>query len=193
MTRLSRLVRDALEAIAPAPRQTRQSSLIEALEPRVLLSADTVVPRVDGRIDVPGEVDKYSFSLPNDVRIVFDSLTPDSSLLWSLQGPTGTVVPPTALRVADSADLGAQPALTLKAGDYTLVIDGVGDKTGDYSLRLVDLGKAQAITPGVAVAGQLAPGNETDAYTFVAIKQNSNFSCFFEVFYLQINHKKCSF
>jgi hypothetical protein len=165
-TLLGRLVQRALEAIVPAAPTIRTAPLVEALEPRVLLSGDTVVPRVDGRIDVPGEVDKYSFNLKNDVRIVFDSLTPNDQLQWSLNGPNGAVVPPTGLGSADGDTLGGSTALDLKAGDYTLSVDGVGDKTGDYSFRLVDLGQAQTITPGVAVSGQLSPGNETDAYSF---------------------------
>ncbi|MBY0467445.1 MAG: LEPR-XLL domain-containing protein, partial [Burkholderiaceae bacterium] len=165
---LGRLVQRALEAIVPAAPTVRTAPLVEALEPRVLLSGDTVVPRVDGRIDVPGEVDKYSFSLKNDVRIVFDSLTPDSQLQWSLAGPNGTVVPPTSLRSADGVDLSGNTALDLKAGDYTLSVDGVADKTGDYSFRLVDLSKAQSLTPGTTVTGQLSPASETDAYSFTA-------------------------
>ena len=94
---LHRLLRRALDGIAPAPTQTRIAPLVEAFEPRVLLSGDTVVPRIDGRIDVPGEIDKYSFTLKNDVRIVFDSLTADPQMQWSLQGPGGSVVPPTSM------------------------------------------------------------------------------------------------
>ena len=41
---------------------------------RVLMSGDGVVPRVDGRIEVPGEVDRYVFTLASDVKVVFDSL-----------------------------------------------------------------------------------------------------------------------
>jgi hypothetical protein len=128
---LGRLVRRALESIAPAPTVRRVAPLIEALEPRVLLAADPVMPRVDGHIDVPGEVDRYSFSLKNDVRIVFDSLTADPQMQWSLQGPGGSVVPPTSMRSADSADIGGNTAIDLKAGDYTLSVDGTGDHTGD--------------------------------------------------------------
>lgn len=100
-TLLGRLVQRALKAIVPAAPTIRTAPLVEALEPRVLLSGNTVVPRVDGRIDVPGEVDKYSFNLKNDVRIVFDSLTPNSNLQWSHDGPTGAVVPPKALEPAE--------------------------------------------------------------------------------------------
>ncbi len=56
---LARLVRRAVAALKPAPELSGRL-VFESVEPRVLLSGDAVVPRVDGRIDVPGEVDQYN-------------------------------------------------------------------------------------------------------------------------------------
>jgi hypothetical protein len=43
---------------------------IEPLEPRLLLSADVV-----GALDVPGEVDQYTFTLASDTKVYFDALS----------------------------------------------------------------------------------------------------------------------
>src|SRR5205085_2417700 len=56
----------------------------------------------------------------------------------------------------------------LPAGDYVLTVDGTGDATGDYQLRLLDLASAPPLTPGTPVSGTLEPGNETDLYRFDA-------------------------
>ncbi|WP_309246675.1 LEPR-XLL domain-containing protein [Ramlibacter montanisoli] len=141
--------------------------MFETFEPRVLLAADTVVPRVEGSIDVPGEVDRYVFSVQDEIRVVFDSLTADSSLQWSLEGQAGSIASAIPLRSADAIDRGGAVAYDLPPGDYTLSIDGTGDRTGSYAFRILDLGRAATVTPGTSVSGQLGPANETDAYNFV--------------------------
>ncbi|MFN0039088.1 MAG: LEPR-XLL domain-containing protein, partial [Burkholderiales bacterium] len=146
----------------------KKNVLFEALEPRLLLAGDPVVPLVSGSIDVPGETDRYTFTVKDDIRVVFDSLTSDSQIQWSLDGPAGNVIAPRDLSVADSNNLSGNVAWKLSAGDYTLSIDGKGDRTGAYAFRIIDIGKAAALTPGVPVTGQLSPANETDAYTFSA-------------------------
>ncbi|MBI3348327.1 MAG: LamG domain-containing protein, partial [Burkholderiales bacterium] len=166
---LSDGVRKALTAVAAPSRPVAPRLQFDSFEPRVLMSGDGVVPQVNGRIDVPGEVDRYTFTLPSDVKIVFDSLTPDSQLQWSLQGPQGQVTAPRALDATDANAQSGNIALNLRAGTYTLQIDGVGDHVADYSFRIIDLSRATAITPGQVVNGTLTPANETDAYSFNAV------------------------
>ncbi|MCX7197539.1 MAG: LamG domain-containing protein, partial [Proteobacteria bacterium] len=170
---LQRMVRRALEALAPATASTLTAPLAEPLEPRVLLSGDGFAPRVDGRIDVPGEVDRYTFTLNSDVRLVFDSLTNDSQIQWSLDGPLGSVVGPTALNGSDASDRSGAPAVPLSAGTYTLNVDGVGDRTGDYAFRLLNLSNVPTVTPGVPVSGRLDPANASAAYQFEAVAGQS--------------------
>src|SRR4051794_34886630 len=65
---------------------------VEALEPRVLLSADiNPAQTVTGSIDAPGETDQFNFTLSTDAKVVFDSLTNAANLNWSLSGPQGAV------------------------------------------------------------------------------------------------------
>ncbi|MCP5368563.1 MAG: LEPR-XLL domain-containing protein, partial [Hyphomicrobiales bacterium] len=136
----------------------------ETLEPRVLLSAD-LIP-IQGEIEVPGEVDLYAFSLTEPKRVYFDSQTNTSNLKWTLTGPRGAEVTNRVFNESDAVDIGGNPVLDLVSGDYTLSIDGVGETTGDYTFRLLDLGNATPITPGTVVSGALDPGDETDLYQF---------------------------
>jgi hypothetical protein len=152
-----------------AESRTRTGQLsFEALEPRILLDATPSIPvtRIDGSIDVAGETDRYGFTLNETVRVVFDSLTDDASMRWSLEGPRGMVVSERGFNVSDSAERSGDVALDLAAGDYTLSVDGVADNTGAYSFRLIDIAQAQELTLGTTVNGQLDPANETDAYRF---------------------------
>ncbi|MBN8495203.1 MAG: LamG domain-containing protein, partial [Burkholderiales bacterium] len=164
---LKALMQRALRTLRPTTDGADKLQL-EAFEPRVLMAGDGLVPRIDGRIDVPGEVDRYSFTLAQDVRIVFDSLTNDSGMQWSLDGPDGRVVAPTAFNGSDSASRSGDTAPLLRAGSYTLSVDATGDRTGDYAFRLIDLSRATALQPGQVVSGDLAQGNATDAYRFDA-------------------------
>ncbi|HNI80523.1 MAG TPA: CARDB domain-containing protein, partial [Rhodocyclaceae bacterium] len=140
----------------------------EPLEPRVLLDGTPSVPitRIDGSIDVAGETDRYGFTLSNDARIVFDSLTNSNSFTWSLSGPRGDVVSSRAFAQSDADN--AQPVLQLAAGDYTLSVDGVMDTTGNYAFRLIDLNAARAIDAEVPVTATLETGYQTDAFAFDA-------------------------
>ena len=72
----------------------------EILEVRSLLSGPTSVlgeltgtVTIHGNLDVPGEIDRYTFTLKDDSEVYFDSLTNKNTLNWSLAGPAGNSVP----------------------------------------------------------------------------------------------------
>uniref|UniRef100_UPI0025DBB667 LamG domain-containing protein n=1 Tax=uncultured Pseudacidovorax sp. TaxID=679313 RepID=UPI0025DBB667 len=167
---LTERIRQAL-AVRRAPRAGGAAlprPTFESFEPRVLLAADPVVPRVDGNLDVAGEVDRYSFTVAQDVRIVFDSLTSNGNMRWTLQGPAGNLVDDRGFTNSDSYDVGGDVAMNLRPGDYTLSVRGVGDTTGAYAFRLLNLANATPLTLGQQASGRLDPGNETDAFSFAA-------------------------
>ena len=139
---------------------------IEALEPRILLSAD-LLP-IHGAIDVPGEINRYSFTLKDAKQLYFDAETNNSSLNWSLDGPKGAEVVNRSFTTSDSANLGGSPLLSLAPGDYHLSVSASNDTTGAYDFRLLDAANATTITPGQPVSGTLNPANETDLYQFHA-------------------------
>ncbi|RMG35700.1 MAG: LEPR-XLL domain-containing protein, partial [Gammaproteobacteria bacterium] len=137
----------------------------DTIEPRLLLSAD-LIP-VAGTIEVPGETDYFTFELTEERQILFDALTNDSQMTWSLTGPGGELVAPTSFTSSDGAQGGS--VLSLDAGTYTLQVDGVGDRTGDYRFRLLNLANAGSIDLGTPVTGVLEEnGRETDLFQFHA-------------------------
>ncbi|HSC17144.1 MAG TPA: LEPR-XLL domain-containing protein, partial [Gammaproteobacteria bacterium] len=148
-----------------APRRAPARRMrFEPIEPRLLLDADPVL--VTGAIDSPGESDTYSFTLDSDSRIAFDSLTNNPNITWTLKGPRGEEVGKRALAGAGGENTDA--VLDLKAGQYTLTLDGTGDATGDYSFRLLTLSDSLSTTPGTPTSGELTVGSETDSYQFAA-------------------------
>jgi hypothetical protein len=60
------------------PARNRKLSF-EALESRILMSGDLNPVAVTGSIDVPGETDRYAFTLDADTKVVFDSQTNSST------------------------------------------------------------------------------------------------------------------
>ncbi|MGH7345402.1 MAG: hypothetical protein ACREK4_10850, partial [Candidatus Rokuibacteriota bacterium] len=117
-----------------------------------------------------GERDRYTFTIAAPTRVVFDSLTNNFQLTWSLVGPAPGVVPITDAGLAAN-NLGfTEHQLFLAPGSYTVTVDATGDQTSAYSFRLVDLATAADITAtlGTPVNGQLNPGNESDFYRFNA-------------------------
>ncbi|MCB1631072.1 MAG: LEPR-XLL domain-containing protein, partial [Pseudomonadales bacterium] len=156
---------------APERPPVRHRLLFEAMEQRVLLSGDPlpafVVASVNGSLDVPGETDRYAFTLEDPTRVVFDSLSNDSRINWSLSGPGGSVVSSRALNQSDSIDFNTNPVLNLEAGEYLLSVDGDKDATGAYGFRLLDLSKGGELADGVAQSQTLDPANQTRVYRFV--------------------------
>lgn len=106
-----RLLSRALSGLR-APAASREKLVFEAFEPRVLLAGDPVTPRIDGSLDVAGEVDRYAFTLSEDLRVVFDSLTDNGNIRWSLDGPRGAVDSGRPFSQSDSYERGAMSSTT---------------------------------------------------------------------------------
>ena len=143
---------------------------MEALELRVMLATT-----LTGAIDETGEQDFYTFSVAQDSRYYFDSLTNNSNLRWNLDGPSGNIVSNRGFNNSDGVDIN-NPALELPAGNYTLTIDGIGDTSNaPYSFRIYNLKSAINLTPGNQVSGVLQ-AKETDAYKFVVAIAGDTFN-----------------
>jgi hypothetical protein len=123
---------------------------------------------VRGAIATPGQVQRHTFTLAAPATCCFDSLTNNSSLRWTLDGPTGRLVNNRSFTGSDAQSV-SDPLLPLTPGDYTLTVANANtDSTGGYHFRLFDIATATPFTPGSVVSGSLTPGNETDAYRFTA-------------------------
>lgn len=138
---------------------------LETFEPRLLLSAD-LIP-VAGSIAFPGQTNLYTFDLAEERSFLFDSLTADSQLRWSLSGPGGAIVAPTSFTQSDGAQGGG--IISLGAGTYTMRVEGSGDHRGDYEFRLLNVANGAPIDTGTRIEGTLgAQGRETDVFRFEA-------------------------
>jgi hypothetical protein len=161
----------------PPPSAT--SATVNGTETLANPSGATVIfdsGRVNGAVSVPGEQTRYTFTLAQDTFLYFDALTNSSNFTWTLTGPPGTVVDARPFTNTDSfSATGNNPVLSLGAGAYTLTVDGVGDATGAYQFRLVDLKAAQPLTSSTPANGSLELPNETDLYRFDATAGDSFF------------------
>jgi hypothetical protein len=116
---------------------------------------------VSGTIASPGEQDRFAFQGAAGQRLYYDALELDSARINArLVAPSGAAV----WEFDQSSDFG--PFYLIETGSYTLVLDGMGDNTGDYHFRLIDLASATPLSPGIAASGQLASQNQTRVYRF---------------------------
>src|SRR5579863_2734953 len=159
--------------------QSGMAQCCELLEVRSLLSGPTSVlgeltgtVTIQGNLDVPGEIDTFTFSVKDDSQAYFDSLTKNANLNWSLAGPAGQTVASRPFTTSDGAAF-ANPVLNLVAGSYTLTIAGSGNAFGAYGFRLLDLETAPLLAVGADVSGTLVGGNSTNTYQFTATAGDS--------------------
>ena len=169
----------SLDPADPSPNIVYASSVLMAATQAV--TADPA-PAIQGTLAVPGQVDRYTFTVTTPRSVYFDSLTNRGDITWSLTGPSGSLVASRAFNSSDADAIDGSAAFLLGASAYTLTVAGngtsggggygpdagsaAGGATGDYAFRLLDLSTATPITPGVAIGDTLSPGNRTDAYSF---------------------------
>ncbi|MBC7153134.1 MAG: LEPR-XLL domain-containing protein [Rhodobacteraceae bacterium] len=137
----------------------------EALEPRLLLSAD-LLP-VAGSIDLPGEEDAYVFVLNEATQIHVDALTP-GDFEWKLTSDNGETLAGARIIYTDGRYASSPAAIALASGTYRFSVAGLGAQTGEYRFALRDLADASTITPDTPVEGTLATGRENDTYEVTA-------------------------
>ena len=117
---------------------------------------------VAGSIAQPGEQDLFTFTGTAGQRLFFDGLENSSNVFAELQSPSGNSL----FTVFNGND---SNLLTLtETGTYTLVLDGSGSTTDDYSFQLFDLDDATDLAFNTTLTGSLNPGIETEFYRFTA-------------------------
>lgn len=120
-----------------------------------------------GNITVPGQSQRYTFSLASTARLYFDSRANNSPMRWSVDGPPGSVVVNRAFNSSDAQN-NSNPVIELPAGNYTLTVSANADATGAYQFRLFDIATANPLSLGVSTANNSFVANSTDAYKFNA-------------------------
>ncbi len=127
----------------------------------------TMGQRVDGELVVAGQTNEYAFTLTKRALVYVDALTNRSTVVWTLRGPHGAVVTGRRLDQTDSADQ-ATPVLDLVAGEYQVAVSATGTNVGTYAFNVLNLAGGEALTPGIAISGELNPGTQTRMYRFAA-------------------------
>ncbi|NER35197.1 MAG: DUF4114 domain-containing protein [Oscillatoria sp. SIO1A7] len=139
---------------------------VEWTPPPVLVLGDTVL----GRTSVPGEKDEFTFSGIQGQRIYFDSLQYSGNAWdWNFDvyGPSGQNVLDTNLNFYNYRYEFNQNIITLpENGNYRIVVNSTGDKTGSYGFSTIDLGQVPEAPFDTVINGILSPGSEDDIFRF---------------------------
>ena len=127
----------------------------------------TLNDAVSGEISKLGERNTYTFTGSLGQTLYFDGRGNDSQFSVEVSTPNGTL-----LHNSNSSGDSA-PLTLLEDGIYQVIVDGVGNKTGDYSFALAD--EADELNLATAHDGALEP-RETVLYSFTgAAGQTLNF------------------
>src|SRR5258708_23809025 len=91
----------------------------------VFTDADTNAPLTLGQtvtsaVTQPGQLNNYTFTLGAETNAVFDSLTNDGNLNWTLHVPSGAVINQRSFISSAAEIIGVCTLLDLSAGYYTL-------------------------------------------------------------------------
>ncbi|MBE9078257.1 cadherin domain-containing protein [Romeria aff. gracilis LEGE 07310] len=137
------------------------TGLVYWTPPPALILGDTVL----GRINVPGEIDEFTFSGAIGQRLYFDPLQYSGSHYdWRMN-----VYSPSGIKVIDAANFAwdQNKLITLtEDGTYRTVVRTVGDKVGSYGFSVINLSLVPVVPFDVVVKGQLSPGSEDDVFRF---------------------------
>jgi hypothetical protein len=114
------------------------------------VTTDSVIA---GRIEVPGQRHKLTFTLDRAQTVWFDSLLP-SDVTMRIDGPRGEEQSTRSLQSSDWQY--ANPVMALVAGSYTVTLEGPSGQVGDYAIQLLTRASAQELERGVAVSDVLS-------------------------------------
>ena len=118
---------------------------------------------INGAIDVAGEVDMYTLTVPQGQGVYFDLLAGATNLRWTLLDPVGQAVFASALARRTTDDRGP---FRLTAGTYMLSIEHTADGTPAYSFRVDSVTDALgSVAIGDVVSGTIASAGSTQRYT----------------------------
>ncbi|WP_146512309.1 PKD domain-containing protein, partial [Thalassoglobus neptunius] len=136
--------------------------------PEVVNSANLLLnTSQSGSIASIGQQDRYLFTLTDRTLTTLDVLQGSGTIAWSLIGPEGTIVLDRSLDQSDAGDVADEDAVfDLLAGDYELIVNGIGTATGGYEFQLADLSVAAPLPVTGSTTGTLVPANQTAGWSF---------------------------
>ena len=88
----------------------------------------------NGSIGIPGQQNRFTFTLNGAAQLYFDALTNSAAFTWTLSGPRGVEVDARTFTSTDGTAFAGNPVRNLVAGNYTLTVDATGDV--DWCLRI---------------------------------------------------------
>jgi hypothetical protein len=129
--------------------------------PPTTTTALTTGNTITNTISQPGEVDEYTFTGTAGQRLYYDALINNNTYSINTQ-----LISPSGQTVLSNSDANSDrtPFTLTETGTYKLILDGNGNKTGDYSFRLIDASTAPTITLDTTITNTLNPGLEADVY-----------------------------
>ena len=108
-----------------------------------------------GNLQTPGQTDTYSFSVGQTTNVLFDSLTQNGNINWTLTGTGGDLVSQRAFNQSDAGNISGDSAVSLAPGDYTLTVAGSNSTTGLYGFQLLDLSTGTPTDLSTTVSGTI--------------------------------------
>ena len=133
---------------------------VEWTPPSVVVLGDTVI----GQINLPGEVDEFSFSGTVGQQIYFDPLQysgRNDNWNFDVYAPNGDKIIDTDLRYSNN-----QLIELPETGNYRVVISTNRSQTGSYGFSVIDLNLTPVAQLDRVIEGKLSPGSEDDIYRF---------------------------
>ena len=115
-----------------------------------------------------GAIVRYGFTLGADSNILFNSLTGDGNLSWTLSGPDGYSLNRNFYYSGGYELGGTSPVLALRAGDYVLTFSNATNTARGTYFQLLNLDAATSLVPGTILSNADAQGNQTLIYSFDA-------------------------
>jgi len=135
----------------------------EVITPETLAAPLTVDSTITSDVSEKGEQNIYRFEGTQGQRLFLDTLINSSNTQATLVSPSGTKV---INNVSLQLDGFRHPAILPEDGTYELIIDGVGESTEDYSLRLLAASDVVDLPVDVPIDGRLEPGTAIEFYQF---------------------------
>jgi large repetitive protein len=131
---------------------------LKLITPELNTIAYTLGSIIASDIREKGEQDTYTFDGTAGQWVYLDILAGSSNLKAKLYSPTGI------LEIDGDTNADWTPRVLKETGKYRLVIDGVGESTGNYSFILLDRANATGIALGTTLNERLDRGNGVKLY-----------------------------
>ncbi|WP_107666422.1 Ig-like domain-containing protein [Cyanothece sp. BG0011] len=126
-------------------------------EPTIIPIPLTLGNTVNGTIANAGERIAYTFEGTVGQRLIYDGISGNSNINASLISPSGNEVDFFGTFFNTDVNFDRNPITLIENGTYTLIVDGEGSTTGDFSFRLSNGNSAPTLNFNTTLQGTLEP------------------------------------